>query len=76
MACSKFEYVKKFEHHDELLLQTYTIVRIDGKGFTKFCERHKFRKPNDIRCIGLMNAAAEFVMNKFQDIFLAYGQSD
>lgn len=52
------------------------MVRVDGKGFTKFCEKHKFHKPNDIRCIQLMSAAAEFVIEKFQDVFLAYGQSD
>lgn len=76
MACSKFEYVKKFEKHEQLLPETYTVVRIDGKGFTKFCERHKFRKPNDLRCIQLMSAAAEYVVTQYQDIFIAYGQSD
>lgn len=37
MACTKFEYVKKFEKHEEIIPQTYIVVRIDGKGFTKFC---------------------------------------
>jgi tRNA(His) guanylyltransferase len=76
MACSKFEYVKKFEKHEELLPQTYIVVRIDGKGFTKFCERHKLKKPNDMRLVDLMNSSALYVMNMFKDIFMAYGQSD
>ena len=33
MANSKFEYVKEFERHDKLLLQTFIVVRIDGRGF-------------------------------------------
>ena len=45
-------------------------------GFTKFCAAHDFEKPNDLRAIRLMNAAAEEVCNKFPDIILAYGQSD
>lgn len=76
MAKSKFEYVKDFEEFDKALPNTYMLVRIDGKGFTKFCDAHKLEKPNDIRGIDLMNFAAKAVMEDFQDIFLAYGQSD
>lgn len=47
-----------------------------GRGFTKFCAAHDFAKPNDLRAIQLMNAAAEHVCNTFTEIFLAYGQSD
>ena len=36
MSKSKFEYVKDFEIHSELLKNTYIVVRIDGKGFTKY----------------------------------------
>ena len=42
----------------------------------RFCELHEFTKPNDIRGIKLMNLAALSVVNSFNEIFLAYGQSD
>ncbi len=51
MACSKFEYVKNYEIHNNLLLNTYIVVRIDGKGFSRFTDEHKYEKPNDIRGI-------------------------
>jgi len=76
MACSKYEYVKDFEIQTKLLPSTYIVVRIDGRGFTKFCEAHNYEKPNDIRGVSLMNRAAQAVMDYFQDIWLAYGQSD
>ena len=76
MACSKFEYVKFYESQEKLLPSTYIVIRIDGKGFTKFTTQHKFEKPNDIRGIGLMNKAAQNVMQTFAEIWLAYGQSD
>ena len=52
------------------------MVRIDGRAFTNFCSAHDFEKPNDMRQIHCMNAAAREVMVNFSDIFLAYGQSD
>lgn len=36
MANSKFEYVRNFEIENKLLNNTYIVVRIDGKGFTKY----------------------------------------
>ena len=36
MANSKFEYVKGFEQDDTLLRNTWIVVRIDGRGFTKY----------------------------------------
>lgn len=36
MANSKYEYVKKFELDDSLLPGCWIVVRIDGKGFTRF----------------------------------------
>ena len=68
MACSKFEYVKKFENHQVLLPNTYILLRIDGKGFTKFCENQNLEKPNDKRCIDLMSKCAEKVLEKFHEI--------
>lgn len=73
MACSKYEYVKKFESSDAILPNSYIVVRIDGKGFTKFTDAHKYAKPNDINGISLMNRCAEKVMETFNEIWLAYG---
>ena len=36
MAKSRFEYVKEFEADDSLLPYCWIVVRIDGKGFTKY----------------------------------------
>lgn len=49
MANSKYEYVKQFELPNILLPSTYIVVRIDGKGFHKFTDFYKFKKPNDIK---------------------------
>lgn len=76
MACSKYEYVKKFESNSTLLPNTYIVVRIDGKGFTKFTASHGFEKPNDKKGLDLMNKAALSVMETFNEIIIAYGQSD
>jgi tRNA(His) guanylyltransferase len=51
-------------------------VRIDGKNFHKFSDVHNFEKPNDLRGLSLMNYAASCVMREFNEIILAYGQSD
>lgn len=42
----------------------------------RFADVHKFAKPNDVRALSLMNKCAESVMKEFQDILIAYGQSD
>ena len=76
MACSKYEYVKKFESSISLLPSTFIVIRIDGKGFTRFTDLHDFEKPNDIKGISLMNSAAEEVLKNFSEIWIAYGQSD
>eukprot|EP00736_Rhodelphis_marinus_P001913 Rmarinus@m.22320 len=76
MACSKFEYVKKFEQDEHLLPGCYIVVRIDGRGFHRFAEKHDFQKPNDIQALTLMNKCAIEVMKETPDIMLAYGQSD
>ncbi|KAH9893033.1 tRNAHis guanylyltransferase [Xylariomycetidae sp. FL2044] len=76
MANSKFEYVKQFEQSDYLLPNTWVVVRIDGRGFTKFCAKYGFEKPNDRRAIDLMNAAAKIVVTELPDITIAYGVSD
>jgi tRNA(His) guanylyltransferase len=52
------------------------VVRVDGRGFTRFCDAHGFAKPNDPRGLALMNAAAAHVMREWGDVVLAYGVSD
>ncbi|XP_019860531.1 PREDICTED: probable tRNA(His) guanylyltransferase isoform X1 [Amphimedon queenslandica] len=76
MAKSKFEYVKGFEMSDSCLPNTWLVLRLDGRGFHRFAMAHNFAKPNDILALNLMNKAASAVMQEFQDIFIAYGQSD
>ena len=76
MSNSKFEYVKSFENKNDLLKNTYIVIRIDGKGFTKFTDAHQYKKPNEIKGIRIMVLAAISVMESFPEIFLAYGQSD
>ncbi|KAI1251704.1 Glucose-responsive transcription factor [Eutypa lata] len=76
MANSKYEYVKHFEQTDHLLPNTWIVVRVDGRGFTKLCAKYGFEKPNDRRALDLMNAAAKAVMTELPDITIAYGVSD
>ncbi|KAK3856071.1 hypothetical protein Pcinc_037570 [Petrolisthes cinctipes] len=73
---NKHSYLRAFEKNAPLLPETWIVVRVDGKGFHKFSERHDFRKPNDKRSLELMNRAAISVMNTHTDIMMAYGQSD
>lgn len=76
MAKSSFEYVKKFEHDDSLLPNTWIVIRLDGKCFHKFADDHNFTKPNDLRALKLMNYAAYTVLKEYSDILLSFGQSD
>lgn len=73
---AKTDYLKDFEKKSRLLLHAWVVVRIDGKCFHRFSEKHNFAKPNDDRSIQLMNEAAHKVMQEFPDIVLSYGQSD
>lgn len=59
---SKFAYCKKYHLEKTLLIDTWIVVRIDGKGFHKFTQKHSFEKPNDFRGLRLMNLAAKAVM--------------
>ncbi|XP_076439664.1 putative tRNA(His) guanylyltransferase [Babylonia areolata] len=76
MAKSKFEYVRQFEVDDRLMPNCWIVVRLDGKGFHRFCDAHHYMKPNDERGLNLMTRAAQNVMEEFKDILLSYGQSD
>jgi len=77
MAKSRFEYVKSFERDEQILPDTYIVVRIDGRNFHRFSDDHQFLKPNDERALGLMNECAlNVVKGHSGDISMAYGQSD
>lgn len=76
MAKSKYEYVKTFEQDPSLLPNTWVVIRIDGKGFTKFTSDHHYSKPNDPRGLSLMSKAASEVCKSVPGFVLAYGQSD
>lgn len=79
MANSKYEYVRTFEDATSplLLKDCFLVVRIDGVSFHRFSTIYNFLKPNDKRCLDLMNTAAVTVMKKFYpNIVLSYGQSD
>ena len=76
MAGSRFEYVRSFEVPDALPPDVYIVVRVDGRGFKRFCDEHCFKKPTDARGLALMNAAAADVMREWGDVVLAFGHSD
>ncbi|TLD23023.1 hypothetical protein PspLS_07456, partial [Pyricularia sp. CBS 133598] len=70
---TRFEYVKAFEQPDNLMPNTWIVVRIDGRGFTKFANKYNFKKPNDKRALDLMNASAKSVVTELPEITIAYG---
>ncbi|KAI2481170.1 tRNA guanylyltransferase [Pyrenophora tritici-repentis] len=76
MANSKYEYVRRFEKDDGLLENTWIVVRIDGRGFSKFTAKYEFVKPNDKNGLDVMNAAAKAVMKELPDLVMAFGNSD
>ncbi|XP_031209395.1 probable tRNA(His) guanylyltransferase isoform X1 [Mastomys coucha] len=76
MAKSKFEYVRNFEVEDTCLPHCWVVVRLDGRNFHRFAEKHNFAKPNDSRALHLMTKCAQTVMEELEDIVIAYGQSD
>src|SRR5690349_5277794 len=61
---------------DKVVDNCWLVVRLDSKNFRKFSDSHNFEKPNDLRGINLMNHAASSVMKEFNEIVMAYGQSD
>ncbi|KAL5728464.1 tRNA(His) guanylyltransferase [Ranunculus cassubicifolius] len=76
MANSKYEYVKNFEVDNKLLPNTWIVVRIDGRHFHQFSDKHEFEKPNDVQALNLMNSCAVALLEEFPDIIFAYGVSD
>lgn len=76
MACSRYEYVKAYETHETLLPNTWAVVRVDGRAFTRLTSVLSYTKPNDAEGLAAMNAAAAAVMSDMPDLVLGYGQSD
>lgn len=76
MANSKYEYVKAFEQSDALLPHTWIVIRVDGRGFTRFAQAHDFEKPNDKQALLLMNECAKAVSEDLPEVVFAYGVSD
>lgn len=54
--------------------RTYTVIRIDGKSFTKFCKGLK--KPFDAEFIKDMNETAKYLCENIQGAKFAFVQSD
>jgi len=65
---SKYAYVKKYLQSHSILPQTYIVIRVDGRGFSKFTDIHGYTKPNDEKGLRVMNRAAAFVMAGHKDI--------
>jgi tRNA(His) guanylyltransferase len=74
LAKSKYEYVKLFERNDALLPNTWIVVRLDGRSFTRFTTEHAFAKPNDARGIQLMVDSAKHVMKEIRDVTMGFGE--
>ncbi|OQO11925.1 hypothetical protein B0A48_03652 [Cryoendolithus antarcticus] len=76
MANSSFQYVRNFETSDSLAPSNWIVIRLDGRGFSKLTTKYSFTKPNDVRGLALLNAAALHIVKAFPDVVIAYGQSD
>lgn len=76
MSKSKFEYVRDYETDNKCLQNCWIVLRLDGKGFHKFTDLHKFEKPNDKNGLDLMTRAGASVLEEFRDICFAFGHSD
>lgn len=55
MANSRFDYVRDFETDDRIIPNCWIVVRVDGKAFHKFTQKHDFKKPNDDEGIFTLN---------------------
>lgn len=79
MAGSRYAYVRTSELPDALLPSTFLVIRLDGKGFHAFSKSHEFAKPNDVRALDLMNAAARRTMEGKElagECVMGFGESD
>ena len=73
---TRFAYLESYGSEEKLLRDAYLVVRIDGRAFTPFCQRHPILRPIDDRLLGLMNECGRRVMEKIEDIVFGFGQSD
>lgn len=73
---TRFAYLENYEAEETLLNDAYLVVRIDGRAFTPFCKVHPILRPIDDRLLRLMNECGLRVMEKYEDIIFAFGQSD
>lgn len=53
----------------------WVVLRLDGRGFTKFTEREGFEKPFDLRFQDLMRQTTQVLLQELQGIY-AYTESD
>lgn len=52
------------------------FIAINPLMWIRLSDLHEFVKPNDIRALRLMDRAARSVMDEYEDVVLAFGESD
>lgn len=62
--------------HRSVVMIRIAFQCVSSMYITRLSENHDFAKPNDERALQLMDHAARDVMNEYQDIVLAFGESD
>src|SRR5690348_15136893 len=62
-------------HALRCLPSAWVVLRLDGRGFTKFTERESFEKPFDFKFQELMRQTAQALLQEMQAIY-AYTESD
>ena len=67
-------YEKTYKHY--LNPRSITIIRIDGKSFSKWTSQQLFEKPFDYIITDAFNNLTEYLVNKIQGCKLGYTQSD
>ncbi|MET0136267.1 MAG: tRNA(His) guanylyltransferase Thg1 family protein [Kibdelosporangium sp.] len=77
MDCEQFEAgqrAREWFHSLAVLPGAWTIIRVDGRGFSRFTEK-RFDKPFDLRFSQLMSQAARVLLTEFGGRY-AYTESD
>ncbi|HEY4386429.1 MAG TPA: tRNA(His) guanylyltransferase Thg1 family protein [Ktedonobacteraceae bacterium] len=78
MDSNEFEkHMRRLEYFHTLrcLPGAWVVLRLDGRGFTKFTERAGFEKPFDLKFQGLMRQTATTLLEELHGIY-AYTESD
>ena len=65
-----YENITRFS----LTKRTFTVMRLDGRSFSKFCKR--FKKPFDDDFVRMMNESAKYVAENVQGCKIGFVQSD